>query len=371
MKALKLIGKILLGLLVTIIVGVGIAFLQLKSNSSGTTAPIIDAQGKTVESSIAEVIYVPINGIDQYLIIRGNDDSKPILLMLHGGPGSPQAHLNLLHNKELEKHYVVVNWDQRAAGGSYYDNISEESMTVEQFVDDTKAVADYLQERFEQEKIFLLGHSWGSYFGMRSIHAYPEEFYAYVGIGQVSDQRKSEMLSYEYVLDMAKEANNIKAIDDLEAIGYPENGVYKDPAKSLQVQRKWVTEYGGAMYGKTSKDFFDVMLKPLFYFEPYTIQNKMNYVKGMMFTQKLIWEQMVSEQLIDVVQEVKVPVYILHGVHDYQTIYSEAKIYIDSLKAPSKTFIAFENSAHLVPYGQEIDKFHRIMIEQVLAEANN
>lgn len=368
-RILKKVGKALLYVLMLLIAFIIIVLIWLKSASQGETEAIKDQRGNTIENSIAEVIKVPIGGIEQYIIIRGKSLDNPVLLMLHGGPGSPQAHLNLLHNKELEDHYIVVNWDQRGAGASYYDDIPEETMTIKQFVDDTYEVSNYLKDRFNKEKIVLLGHSWGSFLGMHTIFTYPDAYYAYVGIGQVSDQRKSEDLSYEWVLKMAKEANNEKALSDLTSIGAPVNGVYKDPLKGIQLQRKWVTEYGGAAYGKTSKDFFEVMLKPLFSFREYELKDKFNYVKGMQFTQTLIWSEMLNQQLVDVVDSVQVPIYILHGKHDYQTVYSLSKTYIDSLYAPKKEFITFENSSHLVPYNQEIDKFHNIMINKVRTEA--
>lgn len=262
----------------------------------------------------------------------------------------------------------MVNWDQRAAGASYSNDISDESMTIDQFIDDTHELTVYLKQRFGKKKIFILGHSWGSYLGMRVIYKYPEDYFAYVGIGQVSDQRKSEDLSYEFVYTMAKEKNNIKAIEQLEDIGAPVNGAYKNPQKAMMVQRNWVTEFGGAAYEKNNKDLWKFFIKPLLTFPEYKIKDKLNYFKGIMYTQQLLWNQLFGNQLVDVVHEVKVPIYILQGVHDYQTVYSEAKQYIDSLQAPTKKFISFENSAHMLPYNLEVDKFHKIMIEQVLTE---
>lgn len=369
MKIIKKIGKILLYVLMLLVAFLIIVFIWLKSASTGKTEPITNVQGEAIENSIAEVLKVPINGIDQFMIIRGENLNNPVLLMLHGGPGSPQAHLNLLHNKELEKHYVVVNWDQRGAGGSYYDDIPEKSMNINQFIEDTYAVTKYLCKRFDKQKIVLLGHSWGSYLGMRTIQKHPEVYSAYVGIGQVTNQRLSEDLSYDWVLKQAKTTGHEEAIAELEAIGPPKNGVYPDPVNNIQTQRKWVTEFGGAAYGKSSKDFFEVMLKPLITFREYKLSYKFDYMKGMIFTQKLLWEEMLSNQLVDVVDSVAIPVYVLHGKHDYQTVYSLAKTYIDSLKAPKKVFITFENSAHLLPYNQEINKFHDIIINKVRNEA--
>ncbi|MDA3890586.1 MAG: alpha/beta hydrolase [Salinivirgaceae bacterium] len=369
-KALKIIKRIGFWFLMVFATLVLVVLIWFRAVSPGKTEPITDVNGEIVKGSVAEVKYVEINGLEQFLIIRGKSVDNPVLLMLHGGPGSPQAHMNLPINKILEDYYIVVNWDQRGAGASYSSDIPAESMTIKQFVDDTYEVTKYLKERFGKNKIFLLGHSWGSYLGMRTIYKYPDEYHAYIGIGQVSDQRKSEDMSYEFVYSNAKQENNTKAIEALEAIGSPVNGEFNDPATAMQIKGRWITEYGGAVYGKSAKYLLDIFIKPLFTFREYKMSAKLNYMKGLTFTQMLLWNQLLDEQLVDMVKEVKVPIYILHGVHDYQTVYSESKSYIDLIKAPKKEFITFENSAHWLPYNDEKDKFHDVLIKQVLEDFN-
>lgn len=364
-KVTQKIMAYIIGLIIITLVGI---MVWLKIVSPGTTKPFTNLNGEIIDNSIAEVAYLEINGIKQFVLIRGENINNPVLLMLHGGPGSPQAHLNCKYNSELEKHYVVVNWDQRGAGASYYDSISSQNLSIDILINDTKTLTNYLRERFNQDKIFILGHSWGSYLGMRTIKKYPELYYAYIGIGQVSNQQKSEEMSYDFVYNKAKETNNTNAIKQLEKIGRPKNGVYRNPSKSMMVERKWVSNFGGAAVGFTQKDFMRIFIMPMLTFKEYRTKDKFNYVKGMNKTQKIIWETLMNEQLNDIVKEVKVPVYILQGVNDYQTVYSLAKSYFDSLSAPKKEFISFTNSAHMLPYNKEIDKFHDILINKIPSE---
>lgn len=368
MKGIKIFGKIVLWLTAVIVLFGVVILIWLRMHSPGETNPIVDKEGNVIENSVAEIAYPEINGISQFVVMRGTNKANPILLMLHGGPGSPQGHMNLKYNKELEEHFLVVQWDQRGAGASFSKDIPENTMTIDQFIDDVYAVTQYLKKRFNKEKIFILGHSWGSYLGMRTIHKYPSEYIAYVGIGQVSDQGKSEDLSYDFVLNKAKELNNLEAIEQLESIGAPVNGAYENPKEAMMVQRNWVTEFGGAAFGKSNKDLIDFFIMPLLKFNEYKMADKTNYFKGVVFTQSLLWEQMFTNPLVDVVKEVDVPVYIFQGKHDYQTLHSLAETYIDSLKAPSKKFITFNNSAHMLPYNQEKDRFIDLMINEVLAE---
>jgi len=365
MNTLKKIGKLALWLLVIIAAFIVIVLLWLRAVSPGKTEPIVDANGQVIEGSIAEVLHKEINGVEQFFILRGKSVDNPVLLMLHGGPGSPQAHMNLKYNKELEDHFLVVNWDQRAAGASYADDIDETTMTIGQFVDDTYSVTQYLKQRFHKQKIFILGHSWGSYLGMRTVYEHPESYYAYIGIGQVSNQRKSEDLSYTFVYKKAKESGNTEALEELESIGAPVNGDYSDPIHDIPLQRKWVNEFGGAAYEKSTMEILRMLILPIFTFREYKMADKLNYVKGMLFTQRLLWNEMLNHQLVDEVKKVEIPIYIFQGVHDYQTVYSEAKVYFDSIQAPVKEFFTFQNSAHMLPYNSEKDKFHKIMIEQI------
>jgi proline iminopeptidase len=356
-------------ILATLFIVVILFFGWLKSVSPGTTEPIKDLNGKIIEGSIAEIQRMEIGGIKQFVIIRGKSTQNPVLLMLHGGPGSPQAHMNLKFNKKLEDYFIVVNWDQRGAGGSYSKIIPKESINIDQMIEDTRELSQYLINRFHKEKIFILGHSWGSYLGMRTIYKYPGLYQAYIGIGQVSDQRKSEELSYQFVMNKAKETNNVKAIKELEEIGFPENGLYKDIKKGMMIERNWVMHYGGAAWKKTKKDFIPMFIKPLLLFKEYTVSDKINYLKGINLSQEMLWDPLLNQKLVDLVKKVEVPVYILQGRHDYQTCFELAKIYFDSLQAPRKEFIEFSNSAHMLPYNLEIDKFHDIMINKILKES--
>ncbi|MBN1924470.1 MAG: alpha/beta hydrolase [Prolixibacteraceae bacterium] len=362
---MKLISKIIAYTTAITLIVLVLFFGWLKSISPGTTNPITDENGDTLSGSVAEVIRPEIGGIDQLLIIRGKNNNNPVLLMLHGGPGSPQAPLTCYYNKQLEDHYIVVNWDQRGAGGSYDDQMPLDSLNINRMIEDTREVSQYLINRFQKEKIFILGHSWGSYLGLRTVHQYPELFHAYIGIGQVSNQPKSEELSYLYVMEKAKEENNKKAIKQLEKIGYPENGLYNDMEKAMKVERNWVMEYGGAAWGRDKIDFGKLFIKPLIFFREYTVTDKINFIKGMNVSLEKLWEPLMTQHLTDIVTKVEVPVYILQGTHDQQTSYILAKEYFEKLEAPEKHFIEFENSAHLVPYNNEIDKFHKVMNEQI------
>jgi pimeloyl-ACP methyl ester carboxylesterase len=168
--------------------------------SPGTPRPFEDAAGAPLPGSISEKTWADINGIKQGMVIRGRSQHNPVLLWVHGGPGMPDYLLTEQYPTSLEDLFTVVWWDQRGAALSYDPSIPPETMTIEQFVSDTLAVTDYLRQRFHQEKIYLLGHSWGSLIAIQVAARSPERYHAYLGMAQIVHQVESEKLAYDFML---------------------------------------------------------------------------------------------------------------------------------------------------------------------------
>ncbi len=172
-----------------------------------------------------------------------------MLLILHGGPGFAEMPLFTTYNADLEQHFLVVHWDQRGAGRSYAADIPAESMTLRQFVADALELIDWLTERFSQEKVFLLGHSWGSLLGATLAAEQPEKLHAYVGVGQLVAGLRNEQTSYAFTLRKAAERGDTEAVSALRAIEgrYAAGGglTFAD----VVVQRGWLDRFGGTVYG--------------------------------------------------------------------------------------------------------------------------
>ena len=152
--------------------------------------------------------YVEINGQEQFIKIRGRDASNPVILYLHGGPGSPDSSMAYTFTNELIDDFTVVCWDQRGCGRTYVRNESldkeNETVTFDQALADVDALTQYLKERFNQDKIVIMGHSYGSVLGSTYAYEYPENVEAFIGIGQfVSFESSTE---YEYI-DALEKAN--------------------------------------------------------------------------------------------------------------------------------------------------------------------
>jgi len=178
---MKKIGRILLIVLLAIVGILLIGIIVLLKKSPGKLALLKDETGKVIENSLVEKTFIEIGGIQQGFFIRAENPENPVILFLHGGPGSPELPLIIPYesSERLEKYFTVCHWDQRGAGMSFNSSIDVATMTVEQMVEDTRQMTEYLQKRFNQEKIYLMGHSWGSYLGIKTIEKYPENYSIY------------------------------------------------------------------------------------------------------------------------------------------------------------------------------------------------
>jgi len=323
--------------------------IALSACSTGT--PKIDAP-----HSIAELTGVELGGAEQWILIRGRDVDNPVLLFVHGGPGSPEMPMNHEYGEALEKDFVLVHWDQRGAGKSYSLSVPHESMNVERFIADAVELSDYLCGRFSEEKIYIVGHSWGSLLGALTVEKRPDLYHAYVGIGQVVDLERNEAISYDYVLEEAKKRGDRFGRMHLEAIGPPPY----DNLVELITQRDYLRKYGGATHDpKDYEKFYSAAVKA----PEYSPADLLKYQLGTLYSIYYMWDEVLTYDLIEEVPRIEVPVYFMHGRHDYNTPWELAQEYYRKLEAPAgKKLIWFENSAHS-PNMEEPEKFAREMVK--------
>lgn len=289
-----------------------------------------------------EKIFVEINGIKQGMFLQSENEQGPVLLFLHGGAGSPEIAFNDKHPSGLEKLFTVCWWEQRGAGITFSSKTTKQEMTMQQMIDDTIEVTKYLLKRFNKEKIYIMGHSWGTLLGMLTISRAPSLYCAYMGIGQLADQDKSERLAYSYMLEEFKKAGNTKMVKKLEK--YPIDKGGKITMQYLGLRSEGMNNLGiGVMRSMTS---MMECVKLVLSFKNYTLSEKLKFARGGSFSLSCFWDNVVGVKLIDTVSEVTIPVYIFHGKHDYQVSYALSKEYFTQIKAPLKGFYTFENSAH-------------------------
>jgi pimeloyl-ACP methyl ester carboxylesterase len=326
----------------------------------------VDENGSPLAGSISEKVFVNINGVEQGMFIKSKDATHPVLLYLHGG--MPDYFLTQRYPTGLEDYFTVVWWEQRGSGISYSADIPPETMTLEQMISDTLEVTNYLRHRFGKEKIYLMGHSGGTFIGIRAAARTPELYYAYIGVAQMSYQLKSERLAYEYMLQQFKKSENTKMVRKLEEAPVTMTGGAPDAYLALRDPAMHNLGIG------TTHDMNSVItgvFLPSLTSREYTLGEKVNMWRGKANSGVApLWDDMLPMDLSKEVTELSIPVYFFEGIYDYTCSYTLAKEYFDQLKAPIKGFYTFEQSAHS-PLFEEPKKMGHILQEDVLVGVNN
>jgi pimeloyl-ACP methyl ester carboxylesterase len=360
MKMDKFLG--ICGLAIVAVLAVVSCATTSTARHPGFTPPITDTAGNTVPGSIASLETVDLNGVEQWILIRGRDVSKPVILFLHGGPGT--AHMiwrELFITEELEENFIVVLWDQRGAGKSYSPDLSADDMRLDNFIEDTVALTKYLQGRFNKEKIFLLGHSWGSALGFLTMMKHPEYkemYHAYITAAEAADWNRRQTMSFEWTLAQARENNHQKAIRALEALQPFDPTDQSD----IDAKNRWLLQWGGFIHDLGAFRQFMTYAKKASGPE-YTKADVKKWMKGDRLANETVAPQIVKAgyNLFEDLPEVEIPLYFFVGRYDYQTPGLLTEEYYNAVKAPAKELIWFEESAHFT-IQVEPDKMTRELI---------
>ncbi len=287
------------------------------------------AVGFRIDSSEA----VEIGGIKQWVKFQGENDKAPVLLFLHGGPGNSAMSYADRFTQELQKHFIVVLWDQRESGETTTLNKSQEPLTVSLFICDAIQVIQFLSSKFSQEKIYLMGHSWGGYLGMRVALERPDLLKGYFAMSPMINQLESERLSLKAMQDKAMSENNTAALAELSQVEVPfKNG------DQLFYHRKWLSK----LTGSTSPTRAKVDQWAITWLSMFNEASKTNFSE---FAPKL-----------------DCPIYFLIGSNDYQTHFSLAESYYKQVVCKEKKLYWFTDSAHN-PHLTESVKFQKIIID--------
>ncbi len=347
----------ILGFIGLLIIGLIIILVIL---SPGKPKQFLDRSGNKLANSISEKVLLDINGSTQGMIIKGKNLDNPVILYLHGG--MPVYFLTEKYITSLEDNFTVVWWEQRNCGISYSCGSSQNRATIEQLVDDTVVLTKYLLEQFNKKKIYLMGHSGGTFLGVYVIDKMPELYEAYIGMAQMSDQFLSEKLAYDYILNKYREMNNKKMVEHFEKFSFYDQN--KIPIEYLKMRDDAMHELGiGTM--RNMKNVATDLFLPSLCFSEYSLTDKYHLWAGKSkYGISQNWDKMISTNLIETKNDFKIPVYFFHGLYDYTCSYELTKKYFDRIKAPIKGFYTFDQSAH-TPLFEEPKKANRILINDV------
>jgi pimeloyl-ACP methyl ester carboxylesterase len=295
--------------------------------------------------------YVLINGIRQYLYHSGTSAEHPVMLFLHGGPGSPSSLFAHAFQGRWEELFTVVHWDQRGAGKTLTKN-PHAYPTVEHLLQDTLEIVHYLREKYQQEKIVILGHSWGSVLGSLFVKRHPEIVEYYLGVGQVIDKRESERLAYARVKASILQADDTKALKTLDSLGeYPGEQLDAEWLKKSLQLRKLQGKYPLTATKAQVSSFKLILTSPVFKLSDLAALIKSGKAN------KTLFDFLGRFNLNAEPADYAVPIYYIMGEDDWQTPATLVQGYFTQIHAPSKQFFLILHAGHMAMVDQPAQFF--------------
>ncbi len=325
-----------LGWILTAVVGALVIALGALMARPGSTAPILGPDGAVQAGSIAELTRVPIGGHQQALLIRGRSVESPVLLHLAGGPGGTDLGA-MRADTTLEQSFVVVTWEQRGVGKSYAALDPVETLTLDRAVADTIELSEYLADRFDEDRIYLTGNSWGATLGVLAVQQRPDLYHAWVGTGQMVSQRATDIMFWEDTLGWAEATGASDLAARLRANGPPPYADIIDYEIALSHEHDWnpYPEFDG-----------DRELPATLFVPENDLMDQVNGLRSFLDTFSVVYPRLQGIDFRRDVPNLDVPVYLVTGAHEARGRAVLAKEWFGLLQAPSKEWIVFEHSGH-------------------------
>lgn len=350
---------LVIGRTIAVLTSLALVALSAALLRPARTDPIVDADGNVLPGSIAELTTVDVGGHDLRLMIRGHSVENPVLLFLAGGPGGSELGAMRRHLVELEEHFTVVTWDQRGSGRSYPELDPTATLTLEGMVDDTIEVTDHLRARFGQDRIYLLGQSWGTTLGVLAVQQRPDLFAAFIGTGQMVSQRATDRIFYDDTLEWARANDRRGLVDELESIGPPPYDTVMPYEAALSYEQQ-VYAYDHAPnaegVGQMSENLF---------VEEYALIDQIHVLSGFLDTFAALYPQLQDIDFRVSATTFDVPMFFVQGAHEAdgrQDVFAEWYPMID---APTKDLVVLDTSGHR-PLWEQPDEFVAYLIDTVL-----
>jgi pimeloyl-ACP methyl ester carboxylesterase len=334
------------------------------ANRAQATAIIANARKIVTPNGVERLEKVRIGGIDQWVSIRGRDKRNPVLLVIHGGPGYMLMPMSWWISRDWEEYFTVVHWDQRGAGKTLMINDPAKlapTMTLARSVSDAQDMTQWLLKEFDKQKIFVLGHSAGTYAGLELAKRRPDLLYAFIGVGQMADMPESERRGWVFAMNAAKHSGNTEAITQLQSIAPYFLPGKPNPLKDLYLERKWVGYFGGVMAYRHGNDADSALgnLSP-----DYTDAEIRHVWDGNEYTERYLLADFIAGDW-SATRTLGCPLLLFEGRHDYNANSQVAAEWFAKVQAPAKQLVWFEHSGHM-PMTEEPGKFLVSLVQYAL-----
>lgn len=350
-------GLLSVTVLSVLAIGSGLGFRAYRQYLSARVLAIQSPNG------VQEGMYVKIGGIDQWIQIRGEDRSNPVILFVHGGPGTSTIPISSGW-QPWEKYFTVVQWDQRGAGRTFRmtgDSVAT-TMTLAQMTEDGVEVAEFVRAHLHKDRIVLIGHSWGSFLGIHIVKRRPDLFHAYVGTGQVVGRQtfeKQSDLVVTHLEALAQAANNREALTELASISAVPGYSITKP----DIVQKWAK----VLSLPSIEEFRLVSPVPPPFMPDFSLLDWYYWQRGISFSATQLRGRngpMMRSDLWSLGTEFSVPMFFFEGTEDIVTPMEPAYAYFAQIKAPQKEFVRLKGGDHFIPFDRP-DEFLAQLMEHI------
>lgn len=290
--------------------------------------------------SIDEGGFAPVGGIEQWISIRGERRSNPVLVILHGGPGAGFDLVTQTTMRPWARDFTVVQWDQRGAGRTFGRHGAKGcgSLSIDGMADDAIEVIEHALARTGQSKAIVLGASWGSIVGVAAARRRPDLLHAYVGAGQVVDMGENEAVAYDALLARVEARGNAKAAARLRRIGPPP---YAGLSVLLQQRRVMFANAPQSERGFVGRVLKDALTAP-----DARLRDVWDWIIAQQVSIRRLYGELMTYGDRSPPPRFEVPVMVIQGEEDIQTPTSLARDWFETLTAPSKAFVTIAGGGH-------------------------
>ena len=317
-----------------------------------------------------EKAYLEVNGTRLGIFIAAKDPTRPVQLFLGGGPGIPEYFLESQHPTGLENHFVVAYLEYRGTSLSYDADLDPATMTTEQYLADVIEVTNQLRARFGCEKVYLMGHSFGTSIALQAAAQHPDLYHAYVAMAQIVDQPRSEVIAYHHMLERYRANGNEKMVKRFIDTPIESSPEAYERYFSSTLRDTAMHELGVGTTHEMNSVITGIFF-PSLRTQVYTPGERINIWRGKAFAQSTaVVADSTRFNAFEQVPRIEIPIYFLAGRHDYTCYYGLQREYFEAVEAPVKAFYTFEDSAHS-PLFEEPERARQILTTDVLTESTS
>ena len=341
----KRVSKMIIGIMVFAVVLLLVVMVVFPP-SNGKIPQFCDENGKVIENSLAEKCYLDVEDGKLGMVIMAKDMNRPVLLVCGGGPGIPEYLMENMYPSGLADQFVVCYFDYRGTGLSYSSDIKAEEMTTEKYISDVVAVSTYLKERFGQEKIYIMGHSFGTYIAIKTVQQYPDNYNAYIAMAQNCNQTESEYMAYDYMKARYEQLGNEKMVEKFEDCLIRESEEMYNKYFSSSLRDTAMHELGVGTTRNMNSVITGIFF-PSLRCKAYTWEERFNIWRGKAGSREFpVVQDSTHFDAFSEVPSLQIPIYFFAGKYDYTCSFDLQHEYYEQIDAPQKEFYVFENSAH-------------------------